>query len=407
MFRVGEDDTDNYDSDECMLFGGTVDVTLDDSDEVYSSVSGGVVKASNDNAELAGKPISGQNVLLYEWDEDFDQNMYDMTPLYKTVTDNNGYYRFDKVVPGRYILYTGDPTFVNYMDYTQEVNVKVGSGEVCNELIRMVKWSDRGKNRVTGIIRDAVTGKGVPGLEVTVRTGRDETVETDSEGRYIFNTRVYAGNYTANVKDPSGKYAGTSFTIINSGKVKFGDQNAVVCKKMPDDRIHIVAGWGTNNRGYEGHVTYPYYKKSYVVDLDLWPGSQKFTYNNKLVAKVYGDAKSYNPPETFSIYDTSKSFDYCFFENTLSKDAPDPELKNQMVKIEVYQGSGEKAVGTYYMPYTDGYGVQVFHYDAETKSFRSICRTRKDAPEESSDSMPVGSPWSNGWEKTGIERIEE
>lgn len=410
LFTVGEEEEKTtLDSEECMLFGGQVDVTLEDSDMAQASVDGGVVEMDKD-PDHVGQALSNRNVYLYEWDADFiEHQIYYIeeeekpVPLYHTTTDENGYYCFEGVAPGKYILYMEDE---DYMMHKWDFAVKIGATEVHNELARLVKHEYRGKSEARGIIRDAVSQKGVEGLEVTVQaSGRVLRAKTDEQGCYVVKN-IFAGCYQAEVRDPERKYAKSEFTVVIDGRKEYNEQqDALVSKKMTEDEIRVVATWGPENKNYEGHVAIKD-ETDPVFFVDLYhnyvrENQEIFEKNGELVADVFGNWSSGVSPEIFTVYDTSENFDYHLYNFEFEEETGEQEMKREMVKVEVYQGAGDKAVQTFYAPYQEGLWWRVFHYDANTNTFWQNTKVTT-YPSFHENTMKGEEPWKNGWERNPV-----
>lgn len=407
LFTVGENpDEAEISSEECTFIGGTVNIELDDTDEVQATVDGGVVEMA-DTPGHVGKAAANRSVRLYPWDEDFIEKMNDYgepqpDPAYETTTDAEGYYCFTGIAPGRYNLYIEDNDVD--MDHYGETTIKIGAREVHNELIRLVPYEHKGRTTARGTIRDAVTGKSVEGLEVQVySTGRTHIEETDAQGNYLVKL-MSAGSYEATVTDPKGRYASTKFTMIMDGKKKENQvQDVFVSRKMKDGQMRIVATWEAGSTAYEGHVVLKNEKKP-ATDIDLYHANVQTDYelikkDGVPYAQIYGDFYSGTGPESFTLFDTSQSFDYYlynFFEEG------DKELKRQMGKIEIYQGEQDKAVATYYVPYQDGCSWKAFHYDTATNTIKPVDKITKYFNIQEDPDTRVN-PWKNGWEREAIQ----
>ena len=407
LFTVGEDtEQAELSSEECTLLGGTVTVKLNDTDEAQTTVDGGVVEMA-DTLGYVGKTVANRTVSLYPWDADFVEKINDpdesqLIPAYETQTDEEGCYCFTGAAPGRYILHIKDNG--EFMDHWEEINIKIGTARQHNELIRLVQNDKRGKCNITGTVKDAVGKAGIEGLEVTVyATGRTLYGTTDAQGRYTVNT-VFAGSYRAEVSDPKGRYAVTSFTVVIDGTKRENQiQDIFVSKKMKDGQMRIVATWEAGSTAYEGHVVLKNEKKP-ATDINLYHANVHTDYelikkDGASYAQIYGDFYSGTGPESFTLYDTSQSFDYYlyhFFEEG------DKELKRQMGKIEIYQGEQDKAVATYYVPYQDGCSWKAFHYDTVTNTIKPVDKLTK-YPNIQEDPDERVNPWKNGWEREAIQ----
>lgn len=407
LFTVGQDtEQAELSSEECTFLGGTVPIELDDADKVQTTVDGGVVEMA-DTLGHVGKAIANRTVSLYPWDADFVDKIIDPdepqpVPVYETQTDAEGYYRFTGVAPGRYILYIKENR--TFMDHWEEVNIKIGTAEQHNEIIRLVQNNKRGKCNITGTVKDAVGKAGVEGLEVKVyATGRTLYGTTDAQGKYNIST-AFAGSYQAEVSDPKGRYAATSFTVVIDGTEWENQiQDTFVSRKMEDGQMRIVATWEAGSTAYEGHVVLKNDKKP-ATHVDLYHQNVHTDYelikkNGMLYAQIYGDFNSQKGPESFTLYDTSQSFDYYLYH---LYEEGDKELKRQMGKIEIYQGEQDKAVATYYVPYQNGCSWKAFHYDTATNTIKPVNELSK-YPNIQEDPDERVNPWKNGWKREAID----
>ena len=292
------------------------------------------------------------------------------------VYTDNGMYKILNVLPGTYNL-----TFEKegYLPTTLRISI-IYREDIYLDSVEMIPSIYSGYGIAEGTVVDAVTGKGVPGLTLNLRSGLGankgvilQTITTDDNGKYTTDSYI-TGHYTIEVVDKrdgvaiNEKYC-TAYKNINIvGKMIMRNQDIPVTTRLNAGQMRIVLEWGENPRDLDSHLlgidcngkerfhTY-YSKKKYVnngvteVELDL------------------DDVTSYGP-ETTTIYKKSDN-KYVFYVYHYSGSG---SLSTSNAIVKVYIGTGSTAKYTFNVPNDGGNGRYwtVFEYDGKTGKVSSV-----------------------------------
>lgn len=249
---------------------------------------------------------------------------------------------------------------------------------------------------ISGIISNAVNGNGISGVKLSVLKGWNMTTgavvatsQTDASGNYSFNLPI--GNYTIlmecggyitnhiNVAVTSRGNNGCHgvLTPDGSGSIALGDMRVILTwdGEPSDLDSHL---WGPNASG-EGFYHIFWYDMEYYHD-------------GILHAFLDTDDRSYDGPETITVYDMTPNGTYSFYvhDYTNRDDSTSKVLANSGAKIQVYMG--EMLIAQYNVP-TSGVGNvwHVFDFDAVTGTIKSINTFSSEDETEY-----VGNPYSAG-----------
>jgi len=165
-----------------------------------------------------------------------------------SVSVASGSYRVDFSKPG-YLT-------VNYF------GVNISEGEtVYLEPVLQIDAAYSGSGAVSGRILSALSGAGVQGITVDLRSGMNSisspitaSTVSGSDGGYRFSN-LAAGNYTAEIR--ASGYVTTHFGIICLGGQEIGNQNAVITPILPPGQKRIVLTWGATPSDLDSHMTGP------------------------------------------------------------------------------------------------------------------------------------------------------
>lgn len=166
--------------------------------------------------------------------------------------DANGNYAIT-LPEGEYLVKITAPGYIDFKAYatvTQNENTYM-------ETFLLVEGSEDEVGMATGTINNALTGKGIEGVTLEVRSGWNNSekgdivanITTDSSGNY--NVTLPLGNYTLYaVKDG---YISTMINIIVQEGMT-SSQNGTMTPTISSDSFRIVLTWGENPSDLDSHV---------------------------------------------------------------------------------------------------------------------------------------------------------
>jgi len=173
-----------------------------------------------------------------------------------TTTDNSG--NFNKSLGlGSYTLtYTKS----GYISTTQSSSIATDNQTVVVSTVTLLSSSSCGAGNISGFIKDAVSGSGISGVSISIRSGSNvrigstisgKTDTTDSDGAFSLSS-VDAGVYTAHASK-SG-YISTYFNVNVCGNVS--NQDANMSTTLNSETMRIVVSWkGTDD--LDSHLEIP------------------------------------------------------------------------------------------------------------------------------------------------------
>jgi adhesin/invasin len=173
-----------------------------------------------------------------------------------TTTDNSG--NFNKSLGlGSYTLtYTKS----GYISTTQSSSIATDNQTVVVSTVTLLSSSSCGAGNISGFIKDAVSGSGISGVSISIRSGSNvrigstisgKTDTTDSDGAFSLSS-VDAGVYTAHASK-SG-YISTYFNVNVCGNVSNRDAN--MSTSLNSETMRIVVSWkGTDD--LDSHLEIP------------------------------------------------------------------------------------------------------------------------------------------------------
>lgn len=125
------------------------------------------------------------------------------------------------------------------------------------ETFLLVEGEEGESGIATGKISNALTGKGIEGVSLSIRNGWNNTeygdiinsAVTDAEGNY--SVTLPLGNYTV-FAEKDGYISGTCNIIVQSGTTD--SQNGTLTPRGSGNNFRIVLTWGQNPRDLDSHV---------------------------------------------------------------------------------------------------------------------------------------------------------
>ncbi|MEI3337397.1 MAG: carboxypeptidase regulatory-like domain-containing protein [Clostridium sp.] len=295
-----------------------------------------------------------------------------------TKTNSEGIYSFEKLISGTYTITVSKE---GYKTATQIIEIPDEQASYYNSTIELISNTSTENGTASGAIYDVLTGNGVKGLTLKIRSGMGnttgtivKTIKTGEDGKY--SVALPAGNYCVQIIDErtlsneKDRYLTNSFDIKTIGNKTIGSQNGNVSTAISAQQVRIVLKWGEYPRDLDSHLVGPtsdgskfhtyFSKKGYyeddikIADLDL------------------DDTSSYGP-ETTTIYNPI-SGKYQFYVHDYSNRANDDslELSKSGAIVQVYIGASNKPAYTFNVPKQKGTLWKVFEYDSVTKKIKPI-----------------------------------
>ena len=175
------------------------------------------------------------------------------SPYRKTVSDARGSYSLE-LPGGDYEVHITKDGYIPYSTYT---TVEVDTNNYV-EAFLMVQGSTSESGVAKGTISNALTGRGIDGVKLTVRTGWNNvsngsvitTSTTDSSGNYSLVLPL--GNYTVNM-EKAGFLSGHVNIVVQSGTTS-SQNGALSPSTISGDGYTVVLTWGENPRDLDSHV---------------------------------------------------------------------------------------------------------------------------------------------------------
>ncbi|MBQ7766798.1 MAG: carboxypeptidase regulatory-like domain-containing protein [Lachnospiraceae bacterium] len=337
--------------------------------DTYSTMQGSITIADEDTNYGNNVPLSGAQIHL--------KKLTGTSPYEgSTTTDANGEYVFENLMVGMYELTVEKE---GYQTTRQNVAVYAGQ-EICyNTMLEIFPVGWEGQGTASGIVYDAVTGYGVEGLTLNIRSGINQldgeivnSVTTNFDGTYV-TPELQSGNYTIEILDEreyaAEKYLSNVINIKVLGNMDIPNQDGVVSTTMLSGQVRIVLNWGENPQDLDSHLWcsldsgdmgHVYYSNSYfyidemrIADLDL------------------DDTDSYGP-ETTTIY-TPDAGIYTFGVHNFSGDYEEG-LMNSGATVSVYLENSAAPAYVFNVPAESGYYWEVFSYDSTSQTLTPINR---------------------------------
>ena len=283
-------------------------------------------------------------------------------------SDGYGQYVIDGLYAGVYRLVI---TKAGYMTVEQNVVIYEGQDVSYNTIIELIdnEWS--GYGTASGMVYDALTGAGVSGLTLTVRTGINNTegnvsdiIETDANGSYR-TSELPSGNYCIEIQDNredvKDRYISSFINIKILGGINIGQQDGTVSNSIQTGQVRIVLTWGANPSDLDSHLDCNLLSGDYY---HIYFGDKTFYLNGERIADLDLDDTSSYGPETTTIY-IAEPGDYSFVVHNFSGGAEDV-LANSGACVQVYLAHSVVPNYVFYVPSKLGYYWEVFRYSTVT-----------------------------------------
>ena len=212
------------------------------------------------------------------------------------------------------------------------------------ETVLLVPVGHSGNGNIAGKITNALTGQGVSGLALKLRSGINvttgtvlKTTNTVTGGTYAF-TSVPAGNYT--IEASGTGYITMYFSVVSIGGLTTGNQNATITPILSSGQYRIILTWGISPLDLDAHFTGPlpsggrfhmYYPYSNGNGGSPWP---------TIVTLDVDDVSSYGP-ETTTLHQqiTGGLYRFSVHDYTNRNLNNSYALSNSGAQVKVYKGS--------------------------------------------------------------------
>ncbi|MDY4078983.1 MAG: carboxypeptidase regulatory-like domain-containing protein, partial [Clostridium sp.] len=330
-------------------------------------LTGKVVEADGDTDYTNNKVLSNATVKI-------TKNGVTQT----TKTNANGVYYFEKLMDGAYTITVSKD---GYKTSTQTVNIPEGQANYYNSTIELISNASVANGTASGTIYDVLTGNGVKGLTLKIRSGIGnttgnvlKTIKTGEDGKY--SVTLPAGNYCVQIIDErtisneSGRYLTNTFDIKILGNKTIGSQDGNVSTAISSQQIRIVLKWGENPKDLDSHLVGP---TSSGEKFHIYFWNKRYEENSKKIADLDLDDTSSYGPETTTIYNPVKGkYQFYVFDYSDRQFNQSSALANSGAVVQVYIGASNKPLYTFNVPQQEGTLWKVFEYDSVTKKITPI-----------------------------------
>ena len=302
-------------------------------EEIENSKKKGTLSGKICKATDRVSPVPDATISIYKGDSLYTTASADDSGNY-VLTLPEGDYRIKISAPG-------------YIDFTSYETV-IENQNTSMETFLLVAGSESETGIATGTIKDALTGRGVEGVSLSIRKGWNNkehgdvvsTAVTDSNGNY--SVTLPLGNYTM-LAEKSGYISETVNIIVQSGTT--GSQNGSITPTISGDNFRIVLTWGANPRDLDSHVVgtlsqgnfHVYYGSKSAYDGDVEVCNLDFDYT-----QGYGQ-------ETITLNTSTSNYPFYYY---IYRFAGSGTITTSEAQIKVYKG--ENLVRTFNVPTDQG-----------------------------------------------------
>jgi len=262
--------------------------------------------------------------------------------------------RYEVIVPGNtdYKVVFSKQGYLN-AEY-QNVNVTVGGNTVLEPVLQ-IDLTYSGNGNISGTIKNALDGTGIPSVSLKLRSGINVTsgtiiasTTTSSSGTYTFNS-VQAGNYT--IEASKSNFNTTYFTAICLGGRTVSNQDATMSPILITGETRIVLTWGASPSDLDSHLTGPLTDGSRFHMWYRYAGLSSSPWPETVTLDL-DDVTSYGPETTTLLRQINGIYRFSVhdFSNLYSTNSN--ALSNSGAQVKVYQNSG--LVATFNIPPNTG-----------------------------------------------------
>lgn len=346
--------------EEVKLTGGAYELNAYIEPEIYTDLYGNISIADEDTNYSNNTPLPNAEIMLVKKNA---SNHF----VASTMTDYNGQYVVENLTMGVYEMTISKD---GYIVTTQDVIIYEGQNANYNVMIEVIDESYSGIGVASGTVYDALTGRGVEGLTLTIREGianMDGPVVgriTTMENGYYLTPELDGGNYCITIEDQrlldneDDRYITTSMNIKILGGLEIPQQDGTVSNMLAQGQLRIVLTWGETPLDLDSHMegeletgdTFHIYYRSKEVYMD-----------GDLVVNLDLDDTSSYGPETTTIYKNLPGI-YKFYVYNYSGGSTSA-LANSRACVQIYMDYSTVPSYVFYVPYENGYTWDVFEYD--------------------------------------------
>jgi hypothetical protein len=262
------------------------------------------------------------------------------TSIATSTSQNDGGYEINVPVNTGYKVIFVKQGYLN-AEY-QNINVTTG-GNTILEPVLQIDQNYSGNGNISGTIKNALNGTGVPNVSLNLRNGINVTsgeiitsTTSSSSGTFTFNN-ISAGNYT--IEAGNSDFNTTYFTVICLGGQTVTNQDVTMSPKLNIGEMRIVLTWGESPSDLDSHLTGPladgtrfhmFYTYS-GIDSSPWP---------ETVTLDLDDVTSYGPETTTLLQQISGIYRFSVHDYSDRYSTDSYELSNSGAQVRVYQNTG-------------------------------------------------------------------
>jgi len=223
---------------EPIIFGGSDANNYRLANNVTGTLSGKICRASDHNAAIANASI-----------EVFKDNS-----LYTTTTSNSSGNYTINLPEGQYFVKISAPGYIDFKSYATVSN----NDNTYMETFLLVEKSEHENGIASGMVINTLTGRGVSGINLTIKRDWNnanetdtiiKTIVTDNDGNY--SVELPLGNYT--VTATKDGYTTSSFNIIVQDGTT-SNQNGMITPIISENNYLVTLTWGENPKDLDSHV---------------------------------------------------------------------------------------------------------------------------------------------------------
>ncbi len=265
-------------------------------------------------------------------------------PIAAFYTGGNGEFSYNMPI-GQYQIYVAANGYVSLTFYTT-----VRENYTTHlETFLLVEGTEGENGVASGIVSSAMTGEGLDGVELTIRSGWNnssagsvvESLTTDEDGRYSVSLPI--GNYTVNCERED--YVSSYFNIVvQSGSAE--NQNGSMSLDVEGDYFRIVLTWNEHPRDVDLHIEGP---RENGGTFHTYFSSMEYSEGDMVVCMLDVDDTTSYGPETITLLATNHDEPYYCY---LHRYAGNGTLASSGATLNIYCGA--QHVATLAVPTNEG-----------------------------------------------------
>jgi hypothetical protein len=291
--------------------------------------SNGVIKGSVRDA-ITRAPLPNSIVAVHR-----DGDLID-----SLLTDGSGQFSLPAVVGA---VYRFEISHSGYLPVTYN-NVSILPNETKTlDVILQVDTNHAGPGNVSGSVFNAISGAGVQGLTVKLRSGLNTvsgnvvaTTTTGPNGTYAFSN-LPAGNYTAEASGTG--FSNSYFPVLCIGGTSTGNQNGVITPILPPGQTRIVLTWGSTPSDLDSHFTGPLADGSRFHMFFPFADSNSGSPWPSIVHLDLDDTSSFGPETTTLLQQIDGIYRFSVHDFTNRNSLTSSSLSNSQAQVRIFRGS--------------------------------------------------------------------